>query len=70
MQAVVGLYNISDEGREVLLRLDVRQMRGQPGFFGSYGYSSWTGVGEAKPSTIMHELAARPRNTVGECLGV
>ena len=56
MQAVVGLYNISDEGREVLLRLDVRQMRGQPGFFGSYGYSSWTGVGEAKPSTIMHEL--------------
>ena len=56
VQAVVGLYNISDEGREVLLRLDVRQMRGQPGFFGSYGYSSWTGVGEAKPSTIMHEL--------------
>ena len=56
VQAVIGLYNISDDGRDVLLRLDVRQMRGQPGFFGSYGYSSWTGVGEAKPSTIMHEL--------------
>ena len=54
--AVAGLYNISEEGRDMLLRLDVRQMRGQPGFFGSYGYSRWTGVGEAKPSTIMHEL--------------
>lgn len=56
LAAVADLYDLSDEGRDLLGRLDVRQMRGQPGFFGSYGYKSWTGVGEAKPSTIMHEL--------------
>ena len=54
--ALVTLYDISDEGRDLLLSLDVRQMSGQPGFFGSYGFKSWTGVGEAKPSTIMHEV--------------
>ena len=56
LQAVAELYDISAEGRDLLARLDVRQMRGEPGFFGSYGYKSWTGVGEAKPATIMHEL--------------
>ena len=56
LAAVADLYDISDEGRDLFDRLDVRQMRGEPGFFGSYGYKSWTGVGEAKPSTIMHEL--------------
>jgi hypothetical protein len=56
LAVVANLYDLSDEGRDLLDRLDVRQMRGQPGFFGSYGYKSWTGVGEAKPSTIMHEL--------------
>ena len=34
----------------------MRQTRGDPGFFGNYDYKSWTGVGEAKPATIMHEL--------------
>ena len=56
LAVVATLYDLSDEDRDLLDRLDVRQMRGQPGFFGSYGYKSWTGVGEAKPSTIMHEL--------------
>ena len=32
-------------------------MRDQPGFFGSYGYRGWTGVGEAKPQGVMHELS-------------
>ena len=54
--AVADLYGISTEGLNLLLRLDVRQMLGQPGFFGSYGYKGWTGVGEAKPAPIMHEL--------------
>ena len=31
-------------------------MRGEPGFFGSYGYDSWAGIGEAKPIPTMHEL--------------
>ena len=36
--------------------LDLRQMRGEPGFFGSYGFGGWAGVGEAKPIPTMHEL--------------
>ena len=36
--------------------LDLRQMRGEPGFFGSYGFARWAGVGEAKPIGVMHEL--------------
>ena len=57
MLAVADLFDLSQEGRDLLRRLDVRQMRGQPGFFGSYGFSSWTGVGEAKPGPVMHELS-------------
>ena len=36
--------------------LDIRQMRGEPGYFGSYGFNSWAGLGEAKPIPTMHEL--------------
>ena len=54
--AVASLYHITEEGREALLGLDVRQMRGEPGFFGSYGYKDWTGLGEAKPIQVIHEL--------------
>ena len=36
--------------------LDIRQMLGEPGYFGSYGYNSWAGLGEAKPIPTMHEL--------------
>lgn len=57
LTAAANLYGISREGRDLLQRLDVRQMRGQPGFFGSYGYKGWTGVGEAKPAPVMHELS-------------
>ena len=31
-------------------------MHGEPGFFGSYGYDRWAGIGEAKPIPTMHEL--------------
>ncbi len=55
--AVVSLYRITEEGKEALLGLDVRQMRGEPGFFGSYGYKGWTGLGEAKPIQVIHELS-------------
>ena len=56
MDAVIRLYNISGPGESLLRSLDLRQMRGEPGFFGSYGFHSWTGVGEAKPIGVMHEL--------------
>ena len=55
--AISSLYHISEEGKEALLGLDVRQMRGKPGFFGSYGYKSWTGLGEARPIQVIHELS-------------
>ena len=57
LAAVATLYDLTAEGQELLGRLDVRQMTAQPGFFGSYGYKSWTGVGEAKPAPVMHELS-------------
>lgn len=57
LDAVIALYNISDEGAALLRRLDLRQMKGEPGFFGSYGFKSWAGVGEAKPYGVMHELS-------------
>jgi len=56
MDAVALLYNLSDPGEALLRSLDLRQMRGEPGFFGSYGFKKWTGVGEAKPIGVMHEL--------------
>ena len=31
-------------------------MMGAPGFFGSYGFKTWAGVGEAKPQGVLHEL--------------
>ena len=36
--------------------LDFRQMKGEPGYFGSYGFDGWAGIGEAKPVPAMHEL--------------
>ena len=31
-------------------------MEGEPGFFGSYGFTEWAGVGEASPIGVAHEL--------------
>lgn len=57
INAVVSLYNIKPGGKSALQQLDVRWMRDQPGFFGSFGFKGWTGVGEAKPNSVMHELS-------------
>ena len=56
VEAVVGLYRPTAAGAALLRSLDFRQMRGEPGFFGSYGFGSWAGAGEAKPIGVMHEL--------------
>ena len=56
LRAVATLFSIRPEGLDMLLDLDVRQMKGQPGYFGSYGYRGWTGIGQAKPAPVMHEL--------------
>ena len=57
LDAVIHLYGIGSPGAALLRSLDLRQMRGEPGFFGSYGFNSWTGVGEAKSIEVMHELS-------------
>ncbi|MCH8280005.1 MAG: hypothetical protein IIC96_04930 [Chloroflexi bacterium] len=57
LDAVIQLYHISESGVALLRSLDLRQMRGEPGFFGSYGFKGWAGVGEAKPIGVIHELS-------------
>ncbi|GEM_PF-316395 len=56
LDAVITLYNLTDAGAALLRSLDIRQMQGDPGFFGSYGFKEWAGVGEAKPTGVMHEI--------------
>ena len=57
LSAVVALYDITPGGEAAVRGLDVRWMQDQPGFFGSFGYKSWAGVGEARPTGVMHELS-------------
>ena len=54
--ALNAIYGFTPQGQRFLEDVDLRQMRGQPGWFGSFGYQGWTGVGEAKPTSITHEL--------------
>ena len=56
LDAVIALYRPTPAGAALLRSLDLRQMLGEPGFFGSYGFDSWAGVGEARPIGVMHEL--------------
>ena len=57
VRALEGLYPFTPAGREWLERYDLRQMVGQPGWFGSYGYDAWAGVGQAIPVKVLHELS-------------
>ena len=52
----MALYRPTPAGESLLRSLDLRHMRAEPGFFGSYGFGLWAGVGEAKPIGVMHEL--------------
>jgi hypothetical protein len=55
--AIVDLYHISSEGQAWLIGYDLRQMVGKPGWFGSTGYDGWAGVGQAIPSSVIHEVS-------------
>ena len=57
VEALVELHNISNAGQSWLRGYDLRQMVGQPGWFGSTGYDGWAGVGQAIPSSILHEVS-------------
>jgi len=57
LNALMQFYDLTDEGVALMQSLDLRQMRGEPGFFGSFGFKEWAGVGEAKPQGVMHEIS-------------
>ncbi|MCH7735911.1 MAG: hypothetical protein IH872_00765 [Chloroflexi bacterium] len=57
IDAVVALYQPTIAGQALLRSLDLRQMEGEPGFFGSFGFTEWAGVGEASPIGVIHELS-------------
>ncbi len=57
LETVINLYNLTEAGAALLYSVEVRQMLGEPGYFGSYGFHGWAGVGEAKPNPVMHELS-------------
>ena len=57
IDAVVALYQPKKAGEALLRSLDLRQMEGNPSFFGSYGFDKWAGVGEARPIGVIHELS-------------
>ena len=57
IEAIVDLYHISSEGQAWLIGYDLRQMVGMPGWFGSTGYDGWAGVGQAIPSSVIHEVS-------------
>ncbi len=40
----------------MIASLDVRRMEGQPAWYGSTGYRGFTGVGQARPDVVAHEL--------------
>lgn len=54
--AVKAIYGFTVAGEEWLDGYDMRQMIGQPAWFGSRGYFSWAGAGEAKPRSVLHEF--------------
>ena len=57
LDAVIRLHNLTGSGAALIRSLDLRQMQGDPGFFGSYGFKEWAGVGEAKPIGVIHEIS-------------
>ena len=56
LDSYARLYNITPGGREAFASLDIRQMVGQPAWFGSTGFQGFTGMGQAKPAIVAHEL--------------
>ena len=55
--ALKAIYAFTSEGEEWLDAYDLRQMFEQPAWFGSYGYGSWAGAGQAVPRSVLHELS-------------
>ncbi len=57
VEALIDIWGFTEEGERWVKGYDLRQMVGEPGWFGSYGFEYWAGVGEAIPRTVLHELS-------------
>ena len=57
ISAVVSLYDLTPEGVGAIQSLDIRWMQDQPGFFGSFGFRSWTGWERLDPAALCTRLA-------------
>jgi len=56
LEAVQGIWGFTPEGVDWQNSYDLRQMRGQPVWFGSTGSAGWAGAGQAIPQSVLHEL--------------
>ena len=54
---VLALYTFTDQGQGAVRRMQVHHMLGRPGWFGSSGHENFVGIGQARPSSIVHELS-------------
>ena len=56
LATVKQIFGFTQAGEEWIDGYDLRQMVEQPAWFGSHGYGSWAGAGEAVPRSVLHEL--------------
>ena len=56
LQTIQGVWGFTPDGIDWQNSYDLRQMRGQPAWFGSTGSNGWAGAGQAIPHSVMHEL--------------
>lgn len=55
--AAEKIWGLSPSAVAWLGSYDLRHMQGRPAWFGSNGYDSWAGVGQAVPRIVMHEVS-------------
>lgn len=56
LAAMKQIFAFTPAGEEWIDGYDLRQMVEQPAWFGSFGYGSWAGAGEAVPRSVLHEI--------------
>lgn len=57
LSAMKQVFRFTPAGEEWIDGYDLRQMVEQPAWFGSFGYGSWAGAGEAVPRSVLHEIS-------------
>ena len=57
VEAVLALYSFTEEGQAAIRRMRVLHMLGRPGWFGSTGYENFVGIGQSRPSSVVHEMS-------------